>query len=264
MSWQHGGQSRMADVRYLTLYEMLLWTYRQQKAHRYLKRPMDWFLWAISTYDLIEDSPRPTVDSDAAVLHAAVVEMSHSDAEIIVYHAATGSIPEVCSAPPAPHPVGRGARNIFEGDDWHWASIRGRRTEYLTRVSEIIALREPVLRRVGKRKSKVVGYRHTPFECRFCPLDWSPDPRWVELCAGVHRTWLAAMQKLFETVKAVEFNAHVITAIGIDENETAPETVRLDTGKKITSADVMLEKGRLIFHDEATAFRRWARARSIG
>ena len=64
----------MRAVRSLELWELVRWTYRDQKAHLYLKSPGDWFDWMVDRQDINRElNTNVAVHYDAAMVHAAVI-----------------------------------------------------------------------------------------------------------------------------------------------------------------------------------------------
>lgn len=190
----------------MTLWEMLVWTYRDQKAHRLLDTPMAWWEWSVAEIDSdMVGISTPRVDIDAAILHAVVTELPTKQAYIIVHHAALAEKPEPCTAQPMPHPVTRiSAVGVRRDDKWGRNVVDGRRVEHLVRLAEDAVEIVPVLERRGRRMV-VVGTRVEKTPVEYCPLDWQPDRSYVEMVNATYAAWTEAMAELERRVRGVRF-----------------------------------------------------------
>src|ERR1700730_17997909 len=161
--------TKQAGRRQRTLWELLVWTYHDQKAHRYLRTPKDWFLWALADAKLVEDMPRPSVHADAALVHAAGLELDQSAAELVAFFSAENEQPDPPLAVPRPYPTeidrteGHG-----QGSRWSWAKIGGRRVDYLIRWTDYV-LDPPIeMASAGRAATREQTIKLCPVE--FCPL----------------------------------------------------------------------------------------------
>ena len=264
-----GGQSPATGVAHPTaaatrrrprsLWALLVWTYRGQKAHRYLRTPKDWFLWALADAQLVEDMPRASVHGDAALIHAAVLELGQCTAELIAYFAAEGEQPEPPMAIPRPYPteVDRSAGQ-GHGVRWSWARIGGRRVDYLIRWTEQVAT------------SPSSGAAPDPVE--FCPLTWEPDPDWVINQLVVYRDWLAAMHRLHADMASVTLREHLLDGIGATE-KTSPLSLREMTVARMArhqrargerTVVLQAERGLVTVPHGDAYLQRWVRVRHPG
>jgi hypothetical protein len=193
---------------YRSLWELLVWAYRDQRAHWYLARPCDWFLWAVEESAGLDDLPRPPVHVDAAIIHAAVLDLGAEAAELVVFCARQGEPPEPCTTAPVPYPVTPDRRC----DRWRRAQIGGRIIDVKISVAETVAVTEPRVEYAGRRGKRltVVGTAARPVDVEYCPLDWQPDPSFVRAVNHQYRVWLDAMRTLHRTLTEVRMREHVL------------------------------------------------------
>jgi hypothetical protein len=252
----------MTAPRHVTLWELLVWTYRDQKAAMYLHRPADWFMWTLAYAGLVEDMPRPSVHHDAAMIHALVLEQHQNDAELLVMCAHHADRPELPTEQPRPFPVTPDRRDRDHGE-WSWSVVDGRRIDYAIKVEEVLFHREPVFKRVGRTKTRIVGYRNRKLPIWYCPIDWVPHPVYLEMQTAMFANWTAAMLALFEQAKELPLKDHALTDVGLDQAPIElPEQARVgqnEPSKNITCTTVTLEPGTLVFHDPTRVYRRHAR-----
>jgi hypothetical protein len=252
----------MTAIRHLTLWELLIWTYRDQKAAMYLHRPVDWFLWTLAYAGMVEDMPRPNVHHDAAMVHALVLEQPQHDAELLAMQAHDAERPELPTAEPRPFPVTPDRRDRDHGE-WSWGVVNGRRIDYAIKVEEVLFHREPVFKRVGRTKSRIVGYRNRKVPIWYCPVDWVPSPLYLEMERARFANWTAAMLALFDQAKRLPLKDHALAGVGLDQPPIElPEQARVaqnEPSNKITCPTVALEPGTLVFHDVLRVYRRHAR-----
>jgi hypothetical protein len=202
----------------MTLWEAVIWTYRDQRAHHFLRRPMDWFLWAIADAGLIEDGPRRKVHPDAATLYGEVLELGQERAELIAYHADMAMQPEPPVTMPTPFPTtpDRAGYSLSTKDQrWSWAVIDGARQDYLIITHETITLQDKVFERIGRKGMRDTGRTTAkPFAVEYCPVAWLPDMAWVRNEAAMHRDWVLAMAALYDRLEAVRLKDHAIGELG--------------------------------------------------
>jgi hypothetical protein len=227
----------MSKVRDMNLWQALVWVYRDQKAHLYLKTPSDWFIWALAIDELVEDMPRATVDPDAAQLHAAVCNLTQDQARLIVHFALEQRQPECPTQMPAPYPV-RVHHGIGLGDGERWgqmATARGGRLSYLIRWLEQVAFIEPIMKRYGKRLRQI-GQRTTQHPVEFCPIEWQPSLAFVVMLADTHRRWVEAIRRLYADLACETWQSIAIGSDGI-ENEHIVDVADMAEGLSRARAD---------------------------
>lgn len=98
----------MAEIRSVTLWELICWAYGKQRCHVLLRREGQAFEWAIAATGALEDGPRPSVAWDAAMVHGAVWEVAGGDrdvADMLIEPAAVGKRPELPDGTPRCAPV---------------------------------------------------------------------------------------------------------------------------------------------------------------
>ncbi|HWG06008.1 MAG TPA: hypothetical protein VG271_13425 [Beijerinckiaceae bacterium] len=204
----------------LTLWQALVWVYRDQMAQRYLASPADWYLWQIATYGGLDDISRPTVHPDAAKLHAAVTAMPIEQAQLLVHFAEEQSQPHPPTVMPLPYPV-RVHHGIGLGDNERWGQMptaRGGRISYMIRWLEQVSWIEPIFKRYGK-KLKKVGGRREKHAVEFCPIDWQPGLAYVIANASTHARWVTAMRQLYANLALETFQSIGLLGDGIENDE---------------------------------------------
>lgn len=218
-------ERRSATIRQrreIDLWRLCCWVYHDQHAHRLLKRPIDWFLWSLADWRMIEDGPRPTVARDAATLHAEVLELGQKSAELIAFYASQQTQPEPPLAMPEPYPTTpdrmKGTRlEIQNRTRWGQAVFKGKQEDYLVVLTGEYWYEEaPVWERYGRKGMRQVGTRRVRRWAEYCPLMWLPDFTWVSNDAAVHRDWLLAMNALYDRLEHSAFVEHVIVDFGIE------------------------------------------------
>jgi len=189
-------------MRDVELWEMLVWAYQAQQVHRYLRRPMQWFLWAIEEAELVEDAGSPPVHFDAAALHALVLELDREQAELITSHAALGMQPESSVIQPIPSYVSPDRSKWLDvGERIARAKCHGVRIEYLVRTVEP--------------------------EVEYCPLAWDIEPDYVISAIETYRAWVEAMTALYGLISSGCFRGHRVIGRGIDGLAAqAPEEIQ--------------------------------------
>lgn len=210
-----------APPRHVTLWQILVWTYREQQAHRYLRSPFDWFIYELSAQEVIEDMPRPAVHADAAAVHRAVCDLGRDDRELVSFYAAIAEMPELPDGEPRPYPMTSekvSGEDVDEWFAWH-EQADGRRLRYLVRVAERIQVRSvPIMRKTGKGKRgkmQVIGFKPVVEEVEFCPLSWEPDPVYLDCMRAIFADWLDAMVRLYAALDGVALKDHALSALGV-------------------------------------------------
>lgn len=215
-----GSAVRSRAVRHVTLWGLLVWAYRDQRAHRYLRRPDQWFMWAIETAGVVDGMMSPAVHRDAAAVHAAVLELPKDLADRIVFAAAQADQPEAPVTAPEPAPV-EADTNGTAGDGRTrrgWGIRDGQRVDYLIRTHARLVEERPVIATVGRgrhRRQQIVGSELVQTPVEYCPLTWTPDPIWHAEEAWAHAEWLRAMRALWERRAGIELRDHVLTGPGV-------------------------------------------------
>lgn len=201
--------------REVTLWAMLVWAYRDQLAHRYLRTAYSRFVQALAETELHDaDMPRPAVHRDAAALHAAVLELGDDAAQRIVHHAYLASAPELPTEAPVPLPtVIDRALGIGPQERLCWAMIDGRRQDYLVRTVDRVSVPAPQSKR-AQRAGIPAGIEQVDVEV--CPLTWWPDPAFVRAEAEKHAAWVEAMHGLMARIEDVAFTGHAVIGLGIE------------------------------------------------
>lgn len=191
-----------------SLWELLVWAYRDQRAHWYLARPADWFLWAVEESAGLDDLPRSPVHIDAAIVHAAVLELPAEVAEIVVFFARQGETPDPATVEPVPYPTIPDRRC----DRWKRARIGGRIVDVKISVAETVAIEEPTVEFAGRRGKRltVTGTTARPVDVEYCPLDWQPDPVWVRSVNHQYWLWRTGMKALHRLLNGVALREHVL------------------------------------------------------
>jgi hypothetical protein len=222
-----------AAKRHLGIEELLVWTYRDQKAHRYLRREYDWFLWQ-SEQQGIEVAPtdhRP-VHVDAAVVHAAVMEdvrqlrrklrqrfvpdreqlqlrlnAAEERTGLVVHFAEIGDRPERSTAEPLPYPVEPSAAGRGE---FCRATIDGERRDILLLTEEVILIEVEEWVPAGRKKMRRHLAQRSRFEVQYCPIEWRPTPEWVDMTNHIADSWEAAIAAVNNRLAGVELRSHVL------------------------------------------------------
>lgn len=238
------------NVRPMSLWEMTVWTYKDQRAHVYLKHPYDWFLWAVADMNLIEDGPRKKVHVDAATLHGEVLELGQRGAELIAFYAAMASQPEPPLAMPHPFPTtpDRAAKTPGEKRQrWSWADYKGKREDVLIVSHEEYLEEVPVWERYGRKGMRQAGTRKILRPVEYCPVTWLPELVWVENEAAVHRDWLLAMNYLYDRLERNHFRDHDVVDFGIDaryveiDRPLIVDTRTIELDEKYATPDVAVD-----------------------
>lgn len=188
----------------MTLWQMLLWTYQQQRAHQYLHSDFDWFTFAFDSCDAAgDDTPRPVVHNDAAAIHAAVISLGYEAASCIVHYALMGEPPEPFDAFPQPCPpevdrhVDRYERHMY----------MGRLVDVRIDIDDSWTEQVPMYIK-ERRVKRLLGYQAQLVEVPFCPIEWMPDPAWIIAMNGTFDAWRGYMVRLTESLSDVPFRSH--------------------------------------------------------
>ena len=223
--------------RHVTLNELLFWVYGLQKAHRYLRREYDWFLWQTEQQG-IEQAPqdRRPVHPDAALVHMAVMEevrgfrrrlrmaagvygqardalqlelnAANERAGLIVHFAELGERPERFTEIPRPYPTTPNRRF----DDWAWAEIDGERVDYVMLIDCFVTLEEEewVTSRAGTERRGRAKLVKVPV--KYCPARVAAGEPELRRGARPHRRDLGSGDRRAgeEAFAGAEFRSHVL------------------------------------------------------
>ena len=211
----------MPQRRTLSLLDMLVWTYRDQQAHRYLRDPADWFWYVIGKDAAVELDERPAVHRDAVLVHANVMEL---EAFALIDSGVNAEMPKRCDEPARCVPL--------EADRWGdygRAFIDGKLTDYKISVAERISIVTPIFERRGRKRVVHVGDHVETVDVRYCPIVIEPSPEWREAKNAEHAAWVALMAALATRLRDVQFAAHVVRDLGRWQRRGAVlETTTLD------------------------------------
>jgi hypothetical protein len=208
-------------IRSLTLEEMLRWVYVEQKANRYLRVAFDWFLQEVNASGLLGDeTPRPVVHRDAALVHAAVCELPSVQAHIVLDFAVRDARPERFEEGVIPRP--EHVTPMRRLQEYGRAVINGRFEDYLVAIAERIDCPAPLTRVSRRGRVTIVGTEHHAVEIQYCPITWNPDPTFVEATNGTYNAWAAAMAALAMSLAGAKLAAHAVTDL---EQWASPQAV---------------------------------------
>ncbi|MEA2754732.1 MAG: hypothetical protein QOJ54_1021 [Aliidongia sp.] len=198
---------RRATPRSVTAWELLVWTYRDQLAHRYLKLPGDWFGYMVDISGLAgADAPRPKVDSDAVQVHTAVFEIGGISALLLMQYAAKGEAPEPSDMISRPCMVEADRLK----DRYAWSMVDGRRVDYRIDLIERYSEQRPITRKVGRGKRVLVGTETVLVEIEACPIEYWPDPAYLLMIDAVYQRFVESMDRLSERLRALNFKRHIL------------------------------------------------------
>jgi hypothetical protein len=204
-------QTKPRSKRSVTIDDLLTWAYRDQRVHRYLRQPIDWFLWALDEAGFVENrfDHRP-VHHDAALVHEAVMALGQDLAHLVFHFAATGDRPERCYAEPRPVPLAPTSKF----DDFGWYETKsGSRRQYLLSTAEIIIVEDEEWRLDGRKKMKRGRPRkNTRVEVQYAPIGWEPSPDYIRMTNDMAERWDAGLAQLERALGVAPFRAHVLRA----------------------------------------------------
>lgn len=231
----------MTEIRELTLWEMLVWSYRDQRVddltgrslhaieaaadgvHR-RQRSRDGVarlqeIGALGAYVAGTTGSwggSAECHPDAELLHDTVLALGKRNwlgALAIMQHARMGERPERNTAIPVPGPAPPNRRT----DEYERARIAGRLVDVKVCVAERVREAVPVLDGRGRRKYRIVhgekvaeaeaGPMH---EVRYCPLEWNPPLEIIDIENGTLRLFEEAMEQLAAMLAATRFRNHRI------------------------------------------------------
>lgn len=238
-----------APKRSVTIEQLLVWAYAEQRVHKYLRRERDWFLWAAEELlgDLSPDiepqglraarldpaaggggQGRRAVHHDAAVVHEAVMGLGEDLAHLVFYAAATGDFPErFDGGEPRPAPIeASGPDDDYGVHEWRDQDGVLQRRYYVLRTAELVVLDEQEYRLDGRKKvkqgrprkrredpgseSRPARRRGNRVAVQYAPIAWNPDPSYIAMCNEVAERWETALAALGTALAGAGLRAHVL------------------------------------------------------
>jgi hypothetical protein len=200
---------RRSAPRNVTIRELLVWTYREQQAHRILRHLHRWFEFAVAISGLAgDDAPRPQLDPDAALVHGTVMEtLRPEQATLIIDYASRGDEPEGSYVRPEPFPAAVDRHKDF----WRRGKYRGAMIDYKVIVVDRVTERIHVYRRDPKsHRKQLVEVKDVVTDVLACPIDWFPDASWSTAINGIVDEWNAAMTALEPHLRALTLKRHIL------------------------------------------------------
>lgn len=204
--------------RSVTLEQLLTWAYADQRVHRYLRRPVDWFLWALDDAGLASRAEdRRPVHHDAALVHEAVMSLGENLAHLIFHCAATGERPERPTEEPQPVPIEPwGAEDDFGVHEFRDAAGELRRSYYMLRTAEFVLVDDGDEWTLDGRKKMKRGRprrrRSTRVAVQYAPIAWDPDQSYIEMCNQMADQWDEGLAWLQQKLAGAALRAHVLVA----------------------------------------------------
>lgn len=193
----------------VTLWQLLQWTYRDQRAHRYLDCQAAWFEYLVRMAAPTDDTPRAPVHRDAALVHSEIVLLG-LHGELLQRAALSGEVPARCTEQPMPERPAVDRR----ADRFKQITFQGRKIDVKVEVAERVAEVVPVYERRG-RKLVQVGSEIIRHDVEYCPVDWFPDPSFVDLCDRVATEFEQAWATLAPRAACLKLSAHTIVGLDI-------------------------------------------------
>jgi len=210
----------MANVRSLDLWELVCWTYRDQKAHLYLRSPGNFYEWVLDQQDIRHELDiNVPVHFDAAMVHGTVVEIAEHNflaAQLIMQHAVLGERPDLSTAAPRPYPVHPDEGRMRNDDRPSWHQIGGRRIRSVIRSDEKIQVIEHVVKKAKKGRLGAVEQRYRFEPVEYCPLEWSPSTEFVDMVNSIYREWTEAMIQLRLRLEDENLRNHHVTGFSFE------------------------------------------------
>jgi len=152
----------------------------------------------------------------APVIHAAVIELGYTFAQLIIEHAESGERPEPSTAHPEAFPVPARDEVMLAEDRSGWSMINGRRFSYVLRSEETVREMEIVEPKPTKRRHKAVEQRLKAVRVEFCPVDWFPTPAYVDMVNAIYDRWLDAMCELLLSLEGAKLKNHLLTGFSFE------------------------------------------------
>ena len=233
------------------LWELLVWVYRDQLAHRLLANNVAWFEWGVAMSGHVE-AGRPSVHIDAAIVHAEVLQLPRMLQTLIIEAAEAADQPEYTTQVPRLVPVANadrsrgGARHAVEGE---WVSTpmiyltaqekeKAKLANAAIRVTRgrqewcLIVDPRPVKRR--RRDIQVEGREQLPPSghttgcavwSAHCPLQLYPHPDYLDHVNRVFDTWHSTMRALAVTLMARPMANHLLAGFDLPPRPGTPGLV---------------------------------------
>lgn len=213
----------MPALLHLSLEEMLVWAYRDQRVDRMasaqlfqVESEVDGSSWGRTSADGVA-----TVGRIGRLGHRidggmvrGVGQSAHPDAEllhdhaggweILVRYARQGERPEQGSAPSA------WPTRPETGDRYAVATFDGAPMRIKLAVAERHAVRRPRMVGTGRHRQQA-GWDLVTEDVLYCPLDWRPGLEWATWVAAEHRQWHAAIDALYRRLRPVCWRSHALT-----------------------------------------------------
>lgn len=222
------------QVRYLDLWSLCVWAYRDQRVGRALAGTMAVFEWMIGEAEPeYIGTTTPRLHADAVAVHGAVVELGELAAQRIIEAAQTGTRPEPSAMTPVAYPM-----EPRYGGESGWFLRDGRRVPYRIIVKERVTISEPVYRRRGRHRMAHADEQLVTYPVEYCPLDWSPDPAYLDFSNDLYRQWVTAMAALATMLEGVQLRRHRLTGFAHQPAPTWDEPIFTD------AAAAQLERDR--------------------
>lgn len=236
--------------RHVSLLELLIWTYRDQRAHHYLKDDVDFYLREcerqgieVGAYRIAGKvvAERRPVHPDAVLVHAKVSGLYA--ARLIIEYAELGEQPERSiyddrpfgwgldpdfaaealdngKLPPKPCPV-EPLNRQFSTYGRH--AIDGRLIDYAILIAEQVTVAEEEWRPKGRkgcgRYTATARQVRVPVE--YCPIDWRPGSEFIAFTNNIVAAWENAIRHLAPMLAALEFRDHVLIDDGAESAAAA-------------------------------------------
>ena len=198
---------RRSTPRSVTAWELLVWTYRDQQAHRYLKQPRDWFAYMVDLNRFAGgDAPRAKLHSDAVQVHAAVLEEWPVTAPLLIEYAARGMAPEPSDMVSRPRLVE--ADRLC--DRFSWTLVDGKRVDYRIEVVDRFTETVPAYRKLGKGRRRQVGTETRLVEVEVCLLEYWPAPEYLLMVDAIHQQFVASLSCIELRLRGLSFKRHVL------------------------------------------------------
>lgn len=217
--------------RRVTLWELLVWTYRDQKAHVVTGRGL-YDLEAAADGEVIQGvsgdgcavieriglvggridgGPHAALNTrlhpDAEAVHDAVLSLAPLLVPLVIQYSCADEQPERSDVQPHPFPTRREKRD----EKWGRAVHEGESICYRIAVAERMAVEVPVYDFRGRGRRELVGHELQTVEVLYCPLDWWPSPALVDHANAIADAFDGAIKMLAVNLEGVALRGHVLT-----------------------------------------------------